>query len=282
MAERSDVDIQLLAIPGIRHSSVTDYAITTVEDRFDAMYLMDIESEDVLGNIVTGSNQDVSVTNTASTFNSRNLDTSFAAAYFPDVMLQDASNGSVAQVPPSVAVLGAFGLNDSVAFPWFAPAGFTRGALKGVDSTQTKLNRTNLDTLYEADINPITSFPQSQGVVVFGQKTLLAAQSALDRVNVRRLLIDIRRQVRRVGDTFLFEPNRESTLARFSAAITPILARIQAQQGLERFKVQIDTTTTTQADIENNTVRGKIFLQPVRSVEFISLDFVVTNAGMDI
>ncbi len=281
MAERSDVDIQLLAIPGIRHSSVTDYAITTVEDRFDALFLMDIETEDNLGNIVSGSSQDVSVTGTASTFNSRNLDSSFAAAYFPDVMLQQ-SNGSVAQVPPSVAVLGAFGLNDSVAFPWYAPAGFTRGALRGVDSTQVNLNRTNLDTLYEADINPITSFPQSSGVVVFGQKTLLAAQSALDRVNVRRLLIDIRRQVRKIGDTFLFEPNRESTLARFSAAVTPILTRIQSQQGLERFKVQIDTTTTTQADIENNTVRGKIFLQPVRSVEFISLDFVVTNAGMDI
>jgi phage tail sheath protein FI len=118
--------------------------------------------------------------------------------------------------------------------------------------------------------------------VVFGQKTLLAAQSALDRVNVRRLLIDIRRQVRSVGDTFLFEPNRESTLARFAGQVSPILARIQAQQGLERFKVQIDTTTTTQADVENNTIRGKIFLQPVRSVEFISLDFVVTNAGTDI
>ncbi len=281
MAERSDVDIQLLAIPGIRHSSVTDYAISTVEDRFDALYIMDIEVEDVLGTVVTSSLQDVSVTNTASTFNSRNLDTSFAAAYFPDVMLMQ-PNGSVAQVPPSVSVLGAFGLNDSVSFPWYAPAGFTRGALKNVNTTQVKLNRPNLDTLYEADINPITSFPQSEGVVVFGQKTLLAAQSALDRVNVRRLLIDIRRQVRRIGDTFLFEPNRESTLARFAAAVTPILTRIQAQQGLERFKVQIDTTTTTQADIENNTVRGKIFLQPVRSVEFISLDFVVTNAGMDI
>lgn len=282
MAERSDVDIQLLAIPGIRHSGVSDYAISTVEDRFDALYLMDIETEDVLGNVITGSAQDVSCTGTASTFGSRNLDSSFAAAYFPDVMLTDPVTGAAAQVPPSVAVLGAFGLNDSVAFPWYAPAGFTRGALKNVIETSVRLNRSNLDTLYDVDINPITSFPQSKDVVVFGQKTLLAAQSALDRVNVRRLLIDIRRQVRRVGNTFLFEPNRESTLARFSAAITPILTRIQAQQGLERFKVQIDTTTTTQADIENNTVRGKIFLQPVRSVEFISLDFVVTNAGLDI
>ena len=282
LEERSDVNIQLLAIPGIKHSSVTDYAITTVEDRFDALYIMDIETQDNLGNIVTGSNSIVSVTNTVSEFTSRNLDSSFAAAYFPDVIMTEVATGQNVVAPASVAVLGAFGLNDSVAYPWFAPAGFTRGALKNVLEGNVKLNRENLDALYEADINPITSFPQSKEVVVFGQKTLLAAQSALDRVNVRRLLIDIRRQVRAIGDTFLFEPNREATLARFSSAVTPILGRIQAQQGLERFKVQIDTTTTTQADIENNTVRGKIFLQPVRSVEFISLDFVVTNAGMDI
>ena len=282
LGERSDVDIQLLAIPGIRQPAVTDHAIDVVESRFDAMYIMDIPVIDTLGTPVSGSDQDVSVIQSATTFGSRNLDSSFAAAYFPDVIIQDPTTGAASQAPPSVAVLGAFGLNDSVAFPWYAPAGFTRGALKDVLETQVKLNRDNLDTLYEVDINPLTSFPQTSDVVVFGQKTLLAAQSALDRVNVRRLLIDIRRQVRKIGDTFLFEPNRESTLQKFSAAVTPVLTRIQAQQGLERFKVQIDTTTTTQADIENNTVRGKIFLQPVRSVEFISLDFVVTNAGLDI
>jgi len=169
-----------------------------------------------------------------------------------------------------------------VAYPWFAPAGFTRGALKDVIESQVKLSRNNLDALYDADINPITSFPDTDGTVIFGQKTLLAAASSLDRVNVRRLLIDIRRKVRKIADTFLFEPNRESTLARFSAAVNPVLQRIQQQQGLDRFKVVIDTTTTTQADIENNTVRGKIFLQPTRSVEFISLDFVVTNNGTEI
>lgn len=282
LEQRSDVNIQLLAIPGIKHSSVTDYAMTTVEDRFDALYIMDIETTDTLGKVVTGSNEIVSVTNTVSDFTSRNLDSSFTAAYFPDVIMEEVNTGQNVVAPASVAVLGAFGLNDKVAYPWFAPAGFTRGALKNVREAQVKLNRDNLDALYDADINPITAFPQSNEVVIFGQKTLLAAQSALDRVNVRRLLIDIRRQVRAIGDTFLFEPNREATLARFSSAVTPILGRIQQQQGLERFKVQIDATTTTQADIENNTVRGKIFLQPVRSVEFISLDFVVTNAGMDI
>ena len=186
------------------------------------------------------------------------------------------------QCPPSVAVLGAFALNDSLAHPWFAPAGFSRGALKSVVETQVKLSRANLDTLYESDVNPLAAFPHTPGVVVWGQKTLQQAKSALDRVNVRRLLIEIRREVRKVGNNLLFEPNRAETLARFSSSVNPILQRIQAQQGLDKFKVIIDTTTTTQADIENNTVRGKIFLQPTRTVEFISLDFVVTNAGMEV
>ena len=282
LGTKSDADINLLAIPGMRHESITDYALQATEERFDALLLMDIEEKDNVNTFVTGSDQDISVTNTVDAFKLRNLDSSFGAAYFPDVLHRDTASGKVFRVPPTVSVLGAFALNDSVAHPWFAPAGFTRGAMSDVQEAQVKLSRSNMDALYESDINPIAAFPSSPGTVVFGQKTLLAAQSALDRVNVRRLLIDIRRKVKRVGDTFLFEPNRESTLAAFSAAVEPILSRIQQQQGLERFKVQIDTSTTTQADIENNTVRGKIFLQPVRSVEFISLDFVVTNAGMDI
>jgi len=139
-----------------------------------------------------------------------------------------------------------------------------------------------MDTLYDADINPITSFPDSAGVVVFGQKTLQRAQTSLDRVNVRRLLIAIRRRVRRIAESFIFEPNRAETLARFSKLVTPVLQQIQSQNGIDRFKVQIDTSTTTQADIENNTVRGKIFVQPTRAVEFISLDFVISNQGANI
>ena len=284
VAEKSSIDIQLLAIPGLREPAVTDFAIDKTEERFDALYIMDIEECDYTGTagIVTGSVQEISVTNTAAKLQARSLDTSFAAAYFPDCLVRDPASGANVRCPPSVAVLGAMSLNDSVAHPWFAPAGFTRGALATTEQTQVKLNRANLDTLYEVDINPITSFPTSPGVVVFGQKTLQQAQSALDRVNVRRLLIDIRRKVRNVANTIIFEPNRESTLARFSAAVQPILARIQAQQGLDRFKVVIDSSTTTQLDVENNTVRGKIFLQPTKSVEFISLDFVVTNQGAEI
>ena len=285
ISTKADVDIKLLAIPGIRHEQITNKAITAVETRFDAMYIMDIEERDVDNKVVTGSLQDVGVNNTITAFKDRGLDTSFAAAYFPDVIVRDPFVGTNVQVPPSVAVLGAFSLNDRVAHPWYAPAGFSRGALDPSSegrSSAVRLSRANLDTIYDSDVNPLTSFPGSDGLVVWGQKTLLARQSSLDRVNVRRLLIEIRRQVKAVANRILFEPNREATLAKFSGAVQPILTRIQEQQGLDRFKVVIDTTTTTQADVENNTLRGKIFLQPTRVAEFISLDFVITNAGAEI
>jgi phage tail sheath protein FI len=282
MAEKSDVDIQLLAVPGIRETKITDDAIAKTEGRFDALYIMDMEERDVSNNVVTSSAQEVSVTNTIEDLRGRALDTSFAATYFPDTIIPDPVTKTNVRVPPSVSVLGALSLNDAVAFPWFAPAGFTRGALTNVFDTTVNFNRANLDSLYESDINPITQFPDKKEHVIFGQKTLQAAASSLDRVNVRRLLIDVRRKVRNIADTFIFEPNRADTLARFSAAVNPILAQVQAQQGVERYRVIIDTTTTTQADIENNTVRGKIFMQPTRAVEFIALDFVVTNNGTEI
>jgi hypothetical protein len=289
MGSKSDVDIKLLAIPGLREPAITDFAITAVESRFDAMYIMDIEEYDKFNTVITGSNQIVHVGNTVNAFKGRGLDSSFAAAYFPDVVksMRVTTSGRkptnrevLVNVPPSVVALGAFALNDAIAHPWFAPAGFTRGALNAVKAANVRLNRDNLDELYDVDINPITAFPGT-GLVIWGQKTLLQNSSALDRVNVRRLLIDVRRAVRNVANTLLFEPNRQETLERFNALVNPILQRVQEQGGVDRFKVLIDTTTTTQADVENNTIRGKIFLQPTRAVEFVALDFVVTNAGAD-
>lgn len=281
MASKTDVDIQLLAIPGIRHTSVTDHAIQKVEERFDALYIMDIEETDQTNTYITSSAQKPNVAYTVNQFKNRGLDSSFAAAYFPDVTVTDPSTQALVQAPPSVAVLGAYAFNDAVAHPWFAPAGFNRGALNSVEVASVKLNRTNLDDLYEADINPIVEFPGT-GITIWGQKTLQAANSALDRINVRRLLIDVRRKVKNIANTLLFEPNREETLDRFNALVNPILQRIQEQSGVDRYKAVIDTSTTTQADVENNTIRGKIYLQPTRSVEFVALDFVVTNAGSNI
>ena len=280
MGNTSEVDVKLLAIPGMRHEIITDQLIDTTETRFDAMAVLDIEERDSLNNVVTSSTeQGQSVGNTVNAFSSRALDSSFAAAYYPDVVMIDPYSGLEARVPPSVAALGAMSLNDSIARPWFAPAGYTRGVLETTVDTAVKLSRANMDDLYDVDINPITSFPGSEGVVVWGQKTLKRAQSSLDRINVRRLLIEIRREVRTVSNSILFEPNREETLSRFSALVNPILQRVQEQQGLDGFRVIIDATTTSQADIENNTIRGKIFLQPTKVAEFIDLDFVITNQG---
>ncbi len=278
IGNKSDFEIKLLAIPGIRHTSVTDYAISAVESRFDSLYIMDVDNYDTTNTYITGSAQNVSVQYTVSAFKNRGTNSSFAAAYFPDVNVQDPTTNTLVTVPASVPVLGAFSLNDSVGFPWFAAAGFARGSLSSTRSTSLTLSKDDLDTLYEARINPITNFANT-GFVVWGQKTLQLAANALDRVNVRRLLLEIRRAVRLVGNTLLFEPNRVETLDRFKTLVNPILQSIQERSGLDRYKVVIDTSTTTQADIENNTIRGQIYVQPTRSVEFVSLSFEVRNAG---
>jgi len=280
MNDTSELDIQIMTLPGIRHRYLTDQALAVAENRFDAIYLMDIEELDSQAHtMVGGQDQIISVRNTVNNFTGRGLNSSFGAAYFPNVILRDQLSNVVREVAPSVAVLGAFSKNDAVAFPWFAPAGFSRGALDTTQEAAVKLSRGNMDDLYQVNINPIVAFPGSEGTVVWGQKTLLATPSALERVNVRRLLLSLRRQIRKVANRFLFEPNRASTLARFQQLCQPILKKVQDQQGVESFLVKIDTTTTTQVDIENKTIRGKIFIVPVRSLEFLDLTFVLTNQG---
>ena len=280
MASKADTDIQVLATPGIRVPGVTNYAISAIESRFDAMYIMDIEERDLYNSVITGSST-VDVSNTVSGFESRNLNTSFAATYFPNVVTSNPDTGASVEVPPSVAALGAYGANDRIGAYWNAPAGFNRAALPSVTDSSVSLTQDDLDLLYDAAINPLVAFPGT-GFVVWGQKTLLQAASALDRINVRRLLIFLRRQVRAVANSLLFEPNTQATLDRFNALVNPILQRIQAGGGVDRYKVQIDTSTTTQADIENNTIRGKIYIQPTRTAEFISIDFVVTGRSASV
>ena len=278
LSDKSAAEFQLLVLPGQRSSSVTDYAIDACETRFDAMLVMDVEEYDSSNDSIAGEEALPHVTNTRKKFEDRLLDTSFAAAYFPNVVIRRTSDGAPLEVPPSVAMIGVMSRNDAIEAPWFAPAGLSRGTLINSIDSKVQMNRQLLDDLYDADINPIYVPAGRPGeVYAFGQKTLLQNQSALDRINVRRLLIDIRRKVRVVGEQLLFEPNRESTLQRFSSLVEPIMQDVQRRRGVVRYKVQIDTSTTTQNDIENNTIRGKIYLQPTKSVEFISLDFVVAN-----
>jgi len=279
VSDATEVDIQILAVPGIRHPIITDKALLTTENRFDAVYIMDVEQYDTVNLLVTSSNQLISVKNTATQFSSRGIDSSFGASYFPDMVLRDSFANNVKTVAPSVAVLGAISKNDAVSFPWFAPAGYNRGSLESAERSSLTLNRNNMDALQEVNINPIVTFAGSSGNIVWGQKTLLQSDSALERINVRRLLIDIRRKVKSIGYRMLFEPGREETLSRFAQLVTPVLKRIQDQNGLEKFLVKIDTSTTTQADFENKTIRGKIFLIPTKSLETLALDFVVNNAG---
>ena len=277
ISDVNDVSIQLLTIPGIRVRYVTDSAINAVEnDRFDCFYIMDAEQYDTNGNNLTGSYTTVNVSRTAQEFVDRAVNSSFAATYFPDVNIRLDSGTIYEKMPPSVAVLGAFAKNDTVGQPFNAPAGFTRGTLNNVTDFAVALNQANSDTLYVARLNLLLS-KQGVGPVVWGQKTLLNKDSLLNRVNVRRLLIAIRREVRQVGTRFLFEPATFTTLSSFNAAVQPILARYQSAGGVEQYRVAIDTTTTTQADLDNKTMRGKIFLIPTTSLEFFTIDFVVTN-----
>lgn len=279
LSDTLEVDMQLFTMPGIKASYLTDLAIQMVEqDRFDCFYIMDIEVKDTAGNLVTSPSQEPSVRNTANSFRTRGLNSSFAGAYFPDQIINDVANNRVARVSPSVVALGVFGKNDAVGYPWFAPAGFARGALANVVQSTVNLSRTNLDDLYSVNINPIAVFP-SQGPVVWGQKTVLARQSAFERINVRRLLLAVRREVKRVGLRVLFEPANEDTINRFQQAVTPILKRVQDLGGVDSFAVRIDTTTTTPLDLENKTIRGKIYLTPSKSLEYLELNFVVTNRG---
>jgi hypothetical protein len=264
------IDINLLTLPGIHSDKVVEYAISAVEDRADCFYLMDITAS--------------STATAVSSVVNRGFDTNYAAAYYPDVKVSHPDTGAAIRVPASVAALGAIAYNDRVAQPWFAPAGLNRGGLNAntfgytVLNSVDRLNAANRNSLYENRINPIASFP-GQGHVVWGQKTLQVAASALDRVNVRRLLIRAKKLIASATRFLVFEPNNGATQTRFKQLVNPILADIQQKQGLEQFKVVMDETTNPPSVIDQNQLVGKIFLVPQKSAEFISLDFVISPSG---
>ena len=272
--------INVLAIPGIRDSFVTDHVLSYVKDYGMAIYLMEMLNYDVdATRLYDDSKTKVNVQETVEQFDSRSIDNNYAAAYFPDVRINDPVNNRHVKVPASVVALGALAYNDKVSFPWFAPAGFNRGALDNVKNVSVRLNAADRDDLYDGRINPIAVFPNG-GHVIFGQKTLQQAKSALDRVNVRRLLLEVKRLIVNVARGLLFEQNTPETRARFVNQAAPLLALVQAQAGIESFRVVMDDTNNTEADRESNRLNGRIIIVPTRSIEFISIDFVVTNSGV--
>lgn len=219
------------------------------------------------------------VRKTTETFEARALDNNYTATYFPDVIINDEVNGDAVNVPATVAAISALGFNDRVAFPWFAPAGFNRGALESVLNTEVRLNAEDRNVLYESRINPIASFPNG-GFVIFGQKTLQQAKSALDRVNVRRMLLEVKRIVSNIANGLIFEQNTPATRARFISLTKPKLASIQSNQGIDSFRVVMNSSNNTAEDAEQNRLNGRIVLVPTRAAEFIAIDFIITNSGV--
>ncbi|MDB4378187.1 phage tail sheath subtilisin-like domain-containing protein [bacterium] len=206
------------------------------------------------------------------------FDSSYASTYWPWLQTIDPNTGEAVYVPASTMIPGVFAFTDASSEPWFAPAGITRGGLGQVIRAERKLTAGNRDALYEANINPIATFPQS-GVVVFGQKTLQKRASALDRVNVRRLLIALKSFIGQVADNLVFEQNTIATRNNFLTQVNPYLESVQQRQGLYAFKVVMDDTNNTADVIDRNELVGQIFIQPTRTAEFIVLDFNVLPTG---
>jgi len=289
MTDPMTVSHNILAIPGIKDSFVTDHTADLTKEYSLAIYLMDIPSfsegntrlfgtEDRTA-FVSGSVSSPDVRETAEQFSSRAVDNNYSAAYFPDIVIADEVNSTRVKVPASVAAMKALSFSDSVSFPWFAPAGFNRGALDNVTNVDVRLTAGDRDELYDARINPIANFPDG-GIVIFGQKTLQMAKSALDRVNVRRMLLEVKRLITRIAQRLLFEPNNSETRARFINLVTPLLTTVQAQAGIDSFKIVMDDTNNSTEDVENNRLNGRIVVVPTRAIEFIAIDFIITNSGI--
>ena len=259
----------VLFTPGLlddTHTSTITTIITNTIARGDYLYVPDLVTYD------SSINEAINQANTR--------DTSFAASYFPWVKIQDPGTGKQVWVPASTVIPGVYAFNDKVAAPWFAPAGINRGGLNTVLQAKYKLTQANKDNLYEANVNPLATLSR-EGVVVFGQKTLQKEASALDRVNVRRLVIALKNYIGQLADQIVFEQNTIATRQSFVAKVTPYLERVQQKQGLYAFKVLMDESNNGPDVIDRNQLVGQIYIQPTRTAEFISIDFILMPTGAE-
>ena len=269
LKNKDEYDFNLLFLPGIldqttNHSTIAGEAIQLCEDRGDCFYVMDNSAlTDPVATVKT---------------NTEARNSSYAAAYYPWVQIQDATLGAMQYVPPSVVLAGVYHFNDTIGQPWFAPAGLNRGGIDSAVQAYKKLSQSQRDDLYDSNVNPIATFP-GQGVTVFGQKTTQKKASALDRVNVRRLLIDVKKFVARSSRGLVFEQNTSDLRNQFLNIVNPFLEQVQANSGLNAFRVIMDDSNNTPETIDRNMLVGQVFLQPARAAEFIVLDFVVQPTG---
>src|SRR6056300_576367 len=262
-----EFDINMIALPGVinrLHSSVTTYAKDMCEDRLDCFYVMD----------AGGYSDSIATVNNSLT----SFDSNYVATYHPWVKILDTDKNKPVWVPPSVVLPGVIAFNDAVGAEWYAPAGLNRGGLPNVIEVKTRLTHDERDTLYEARVNPIATFP-GQGATVFGQKTLQAKPSALDRINVRRLLIAVKKYIASSTRYLVFENNTAATRNRFLSIVNPYLESIQQRNGLYAFRVVMYDSNNTPDVIDRNIMVGEIYLQPAKTAEFIVLDFNILPTG---
>lgn len=270
LSNKDEYQFKYITSPGLvkdfaSHASVVTSLITMCQERGDTMAIVDML--DYNANITE-------VVSEAATVNN-----SYAATYWPWVQTVDPNTGQQVWVPASTMVPSIYAFTDSTTEPWFAPAGINRGILSTVIKAERILTQGNRDTLYQANINPVATFPNT-GVAVFGQKTLQKKKSALDRVNVRRLLIELKSTIKQIADTLVFEQNTVATRNDFLSQVNPYLASVQQRQGVYSYRVVMDETNNTPTVIDNNQLVGAIYIQPVKTAEFIVLDFNVTSTGV--
>ena len=270
ISNQDEYDVNMVLIPGIMqgvgggHSQIINKAIDVCEDRGDAFTVVDPVS---YGSTIS-----------SATSNASEYDSNYAAMYWPWVQVPENELGKNVWVPPSVVIPGIYAFNDKVAHPWFAPAGLNRGGIDTAVQAERKLTQGNRDTLYDSTVNPIATFP-GQGVCVWGQKTLQKKSSALDRVNVRRLMIAVKKFIASSSRFLVFEQNTPATRRKFLNVVNPYLEQVQANSGLSAFKVVMDDTNNTPDVVDRNILYGQLFLQPTRTAEFVVLDFTVQPTG---
>jgi len=273
LGNSDEFDINLIVLPGIfceQHSYVTDITINMCEARGDCFYIMD--------NIVfPASNQTVGLIDAA--VNSvATIDSNYVGTYYPWVKILDTNTNKIISVPPSVVLPAVYAANDNAAAEWYAPAGLNRGGITTAVQVLDRLTHSERDTLYEGRVNPIAAFP-GQGICVWGQKTLQIAPSALDRINVRRLLINLKKFVASSSNYLVFEQNVAATRNRFLSIVNPYLESVQQRNGIYAFQVKMDEQNNTPDLIDRNILYGQIFIQPTRTAEFIILDFNILPTG---
>ena len=267
LSNPDEYDINLVAVPGINrelHPAIVTKMIDMVEDRQDCFYIADFT--DYNSSITTATEQ------------AQAVDSNYAACYYPWVKTIDSNTNKLTTVPPSTLLPAVFASSDRLSAEWFAPAGLNRGGITGAVSVLNRLTHAERDILYENKVNPIATFP-GQGIVAFGQKTLQDRASALDRINVRRLLITMKKFIASTSRYLVFEQNTTETRARFINTVTPYLESIQQRQGLYAFNVVMDESNNTPDVIDRNILAGAIFLQPTKTAEFIVIDFNILPTG---